>query len=96
MTSFMDIDEMFRKLKKIKITLQKVRIITINFRLNFTFDKVFERISNTIYEYEFRHSVEIISNDDDPVYKVDENKATDLSEMHFFFEESISDANISI
>ena len=28
MTSFMDIDEMFRKLKKIKITLQKVRIIT--------------------------------------------------------------------
>ena len=49
--------------------------------MNFTFDKVFERVSNTIYEYEFRHSVEIISNDDDPVYKVDENKATDLSEI---------------
>ena len=43
--------------------------------------QVYERLSNTIYEYEFRHTVEIISDDNDPVYKIDDNQATDLSEI---------------
>ena len=54
--------------------------------MNFTFDKVYERFSS-IYEYEFRHKVEIISDDNDPVYKIDDNQATDLSKIltnHFW------------